>query len=975
MVGSPIPDDPPADVSPTSAASHRSADTSEPPSAPADPSLGHLRLAMEAGKMGIWEVSPSDGHCRWSRNTPAIVGWDPDRLPTSTDELLARIHPHDRALVRRNLFRLLQRDQDLTHMELRVILPDRSVRWFEVRGHLVEDAEGDPLATGTFHDISPRKEIEQRQQIDEERLRLALSASGVGTWELDLETGVTHCSAETMEILGTGREARLGPWEEFLPTHLEDRATVETRIQEAFREDVGYSVEFRVGLPTAEVRWVQARGQVLPATPTRPRRLVGTVMDISEVRRAHHELEAQARLLARQARILEQTQRVARVGGFEWEGHTRTGYWTEEMYRLRGVDPDTFDPSRGDFWIGFGARERLAIQQSLNRTCESAAPETLLLPMDHPEAGPRWVSLVVRAMGDTGVDADEAAATTQTSYYGAITDVTDRGGEVELLKRVAHLVSAETGTAFLQTVTRDLAEAFGADEAFIARTLPGNGGMGTRLRTLTRWTRSGRHDPVEYPVSGTPCGAVVKGEVLLMDSGARTRFPEGIVVRDAPADAYAGAPLVSSRGEVMGVIGILSATPVDIPESASSVLRIFAARTSAELERMDTEETLAQKEVELNQSQKMEAIGKLAGGIAHDFNNILTVINGSAELALGDPDDLGEIRQSLEEILRSGRRAADLTRHLLAFARKQVLTPTELDPGEVLEGARALLDRLLGDMVQVSTRFQHGDVRIRVDPTQLERVLMNLALNARDAMPDGGSLHVETSIVEPRTETRTHAHIQPPGRYLRITVTDTGMGIPDEIQGRIFEPFFSTKPVGTGTGLGLSSVYGIVRQSGGFVSVTSAPGEGSSFRIDLPCADTSDPPQPIPVQDGHRWPILLVDADQERSRETQLLLEEHGLHVIAARGVLEARRILDHPGIAIRLVVTDRLAEGQVHLGLRDPDNPPVLLLADSEAVGTGGGPGHLPPHRFDILYRPFPMDQLASRVLHMVEARMAGNR
>ncbi|TVR62316.1 MAG: PAS domain S-box protein [Gemmatimonadales bacterium] len=946
------------------------------PSLTAHPSPDHLRLAMEAGHMGIWELSPADGQCRWSRNTPAIVGWPRDQLPTDAQDLLNRLHPDDRAQVRRNLFRLLRGDEDLTCTELRIVLPDESVRWFEVRGHLVEDTEGNPLAAGTFHDISARKEGEQGRQISEERLRLALFASGVGTWELDLESGISHCSAETMEIMGICNEPRSGPWEEFLPDHREDRRAMKARIEEAFREDIGYSMQYRVELPGGELRWIQAKGQVLPATATRPRRLVGTVMDISEARRSRNELETQARLFSRQARILEQTQRVAKVGGFEWDGRTGTGYWTDEMYRLRGVDPDTFDPSRDDFWIGFGARERVAIRQALSWTGGNAEPEALLLPMEQqPEGNPRWVNMVIQSLGEHDDGDGETDEQRSASYHGAITDVTERDGEVELLKRVAHLVSTETGTAFLQAVTRDLAEVFEADEAFVARTLAGSEGPGIRLRTLTRWTRSGRHDPVEYPVEGTPCGAVVRGEVLLMASGARERYPDGVVVADRPADAYAGAPLVDSRGEVMGLIGILSATPVEIPEFASSMLRIFAARTSAELERMETAEALAQKELELNQSQKMESIGKLAGGIAHDFNNILTVINGSAELALADLNDPEGIRQSLADIHRSGRRAADLTRHLLAFARKQVLTPSVVDPGEVLEGARVLLDRLLGDTVNVSTRFNHGDTRIQVDPTQLERVLMNLALNARDAMPDGGSLTFETSVVELRTEARAHEHIQPPGHYLRITVTDTGVGIPAEIQSRIFEPFFSTKPVGTGTGLGLSSVYGIVRQSGGFVSVTSVPGEGSSFRIDLPCSDRGKPIERTQARAKHGWAVLLIEEDEEDGRRTKGFLEEHGLHVIPARGVLEARRILDHPGLAIRLVVTDRLAEGQIHLGLRDPGSPPVLLLADPGTADPASGVGHLPPHRFDILYRPFPPEQLASRVFHMAEARMAGNR
>ncbi len=816
----------------------------------ATPSLDHLRLAMEAGHVGVWEVSPADGRCRLSPNTPRIVGWAPGDVPTTTDELLQRVHPSDRVGVRRDLFRLLRGHDAPTRLELRIILPDGTTRWIEARGHLVEGASGQPVATGTFHDIT-------------------------------------------------------------------------------------------------ETKWAELTRRIR---------------------------DTQATQLARQARILEQTQRVARVGGFEWDSSSGTGYWTDEMFRLRGVDPRSFDPNRDDFWIGFGARERVAIRQALARDEEAEPALPLLLPLRHPESGVRWVSVVIRAM--KGEEATPLAPGDDIpgSYYGAITDVTERTEEVELLKRVAHLISTGTGTAFLQAVTWDLAETFGADEAFVARLLPDREEGGPRLGTLTRWTRGGRHDPVEYPVAGTPCGTVVEGSLLLLPEGARERYPHGIQVRETVCDAYAGAPLVGSGGQVMGILGVLSATPMELPESAPSLLQIFAARAAAELERMKTEEALAQKELELNQSQKMEAIGKLAGGIAHDFNNILTVINGSAELALTDPQDAEEVQRSLVEIYRSGKRAAELTRHLLAFARKQVLSPTELDPGTVVEDSHRLLDRLLGDRIQFRTRLGHEGALVHVDPIQLERALINLALNARDAMPDGGTLYIATSLVEFKEERRVHQQVQPPGRYLRIAVTDTGSGMTPEIQARIFEPFFSTKPVGSGTGLGLPSVYGIVRQSGGFISVESVPGEGSTFHIDLPPVANGEPPPDPPARGGDRWTVLLIRRTGESSAEgTRRILEEHGLHVIPARSVQEARQILDRPGLPIQLVITDRLEEGQVHLGLRGPENPPVLLLLPPGDMGPRAG--SLFPHRFDLLHRPVSPEQLARRALQLIDARMAGNR
>ncbi len=246
-----------------------------------------------------------------------------------------------------------------------------------------------------------------------------------------------------------------------------------------------------------------------------------------------------------------------------------------------------------------------------------------------------------------------------------------------------------------------------------------------------------------------------------------------------------------------------------------------------------------QLEEQLQQAQKMEAVGRLAGGVAHDFNNLLTVINSYAELILFDPE-LSKGHEEVEEIRGATARAAKLTRQLLAFSRRQALEPRILNPNDVLRGVESLLRRLVDGSVTIVTNLAAETPVIRVDPGQLEQVIMNLAINAADAMQEGGRLVIET---QPVTVTEAQARRDlgfAPGEYARIRVSDTGHGMDADIQAQIFEPFFTTKEPGRGTGLGLSTVYGIVKQSGGHVEVTSAPGEGSVFTLYLPAVGAAD---------------------------------------------------------------------------------------------------------------------------------------
>jgi two-component system cell cycle sensor histidine kinase/response regulator CckA len=311
-------------------------------------------------------------------------------------------------------------------------------------------------------------------------------------------------------------------------------------------------------------------------------------------------------------------------------------------------------------------------------------------------------------------------------------------------------------------------------------------------------------------------------------------------------------------------------------------------------------------EEQFRHAQKMEAVGQLAGGVAHDFNNILTAVIGYADLLLGRLPRNDPNRHPLEEIRKGGERAASLTRQLLAFSRRAAMQPRIVDLNDAIRNLEPMVRALAGENVHFEITLSNAVGRIRVDPTQLEQVIVNLIVNARDAMPEGGSVIVRTDrvVVEEDAPQPPQA---PPGAYARLRVTDTGIGIPSEVIQHIFEPFFTTKEPGRGTGLGLATVYGIVRQHGGFVNVAGAPGRGAEFEILLPEAE-GEPEVPPAMRAGFPGGserVLIVEDDPSLLTLARESLLELGYDVLTARTGAEALQRLEYEREKIRLLVTD----------------------------------------------------------------------
>ncbi len=449
-----------------------------------------------------------------------------------------------------------------------------------------------------------------------------------------------------------------------------------------------------------------------------------------------------------------------------------------------------------------------------------------------------------------------------------------------------------------------------------------------------------------------------------IQNGVFERKPFQITYRILAADGKErwvweqGLAVYSSDGEFKGLEGFIT----DITQ------------------RKRIEEERALVEEQLRQVQKMEAVGRLAGGVAHDFNNILTVITGYCDMLLRRTDSSDPLHKNVDEISKAASRASALTRQLLAFSRKQVLQPKVLELNGVVVGMQKMLCRLIGEDVELRTSFMEGLGSVKADPGQVEQVIMNLAVNARDAMPQGGVLTIETANVVLTAADLADKRDIEPGNFVMLSVSDTGVGMTDAVKAHLFEPFFTTKGPGKGTGLGLATCYGIIRQSGGHINVSSEPDRGTTFRIYLPRVDeslvteqsvTEEPELPNGTE------VLLMVEDEAAVRElSALVLRECGYEVLEAGNGQEGLQVASaHHQSRISLVISDIIMPqmgGQEMVEQLRKSYPDMKVLftsgyTDDALVSHGGLDRNVA-----FLEKPFSPKQLAKKVRQVLDESQA---
>jgi two-component system cell cycle sensor histidine kinase/response regulator CckA len=470
---------------------------------------------------------------------------------------------------------------------------------------------------------------------------------------------------------------------------------------------------------------------------------------------------------------------------------------------------------------------------------------------------------------------------------------------------------------------------------------------------------------------------ITEGGLLILKESPTQMAPGGAAFGDTnrPSASILLAPIRRGR-EAIGLISIHSYTPQAYDEKDLETLQSLADHCGGALDRIRAEERMRTAQEQLRQSQKMQSIGQLAGGVAHDFNNLLTVIQGHASLMrMGlSPEDQ---QHSLQEISLAADRAANLTRQLLAFSRRQVMQAAPVSLNDIVSGMIKMLHRIIGEDITLQTRLLNGGAPVYADPGMIEQVLLNLAVNARDAMPKGGQISISITAVSfdaAAAALRPHGR---PGQFIRLSFSDTGCGIPSEHLPRIFEPFFTTKDIGKGTGLGLATVDGIVAQHQGWIEVQSTVGQGTTFHVYLPRWTESAPAQTAtraaaPVRGGHET-ILLVEDESPLRGFVIRVLERYGYRVLAASDGVAALELWRQHRDAVDLLLTDIIMpeglSGPELAGQLAAAKPGLKVIYMSGYSGDKAGRNLKLREGFNFLEKPFGAVKLAQTVRQRLDA------
>jgi two-component system, cell cycle sensor histidine kinase and response regulator CckA len=810
---------------------------------------GFLSLALRAAAAGTFEWDLKTNSLRWSEEMLGLYGFGPGEFDGAFETWADCLLPDDRevdvdsaresartGLVNRQ-FRIRRRDTG-------------AVRWVEARGRVIRDDAGRPVRmAGINVDITQRK-VAEEAVLNWQR---AFEATGLGIAVADARTGILRTVNQAFaEQRGYTREEMAGRTVESLFT----AAALPEALRNIRRAD-------ETGHAAFDTRHLRRDGSSFPVlvdlTSIRdesgvPASRVAHVQDITERRAAEdalRESEATLRLALS----------VSNTGVWELDLATKAVTWSPETLEIMGVK---------DFAGTFEAFTSQVHPDDL--------PPILGTPI--PPAGGGFASefRVIRPNGEIrwifnygtfrcGEDGRP------TRLLGTVQDITER-------KRAAQsLMESEQR---YRDITLSIGDAIyevdaGGRYLHVSDKMPA-------LLGYAPAEMEGRSF-FEFAEAGEP------------DEG-RSVFDKREAFRDLEIWRLAkdgrrvclevtGVPRFNASGGFAGFLGTLSDVTARIAESKER-------------------ESLS---AQLQQAQKLESIGRLAGGIAHDFNNLLTVMNGYSDLALRDLHASDPLRPMLVEIRQAGERASQLTHQLLAFSRKQVSAPRPVDVDALIAESQNMLRRLIGEDVELVAQLGAGGAMVHADPGQLHQVLMNLVVNARDAMPKGGRLTIETGCLDAGLAELGPEAGEAAGACVRITVADTGSGMDDETKKRIFDPFFTTKAEGRGTGLGLSMVYGIVRQSGGAVTVDSVPGGGATFSIYLPVhGETGDAGSAATgaAQELRGGETILLVEDQEEVRLfAESALRSYGYRVISAASAAEALQIVEICAGQINLVLTD----------------------------------------------------------------------
>lgn len=806
--------------------------------------------------------------------------------------------------------------------DFRIVRPDGRVRWISGHSRPTQQPDGSVLWYGVFTDITERNELQENLRLSQARLRAALEVGGIGTWEWDAvhdsltidESGARLWGHQLADLSGKPVSAM------FERIHPDDVHLVADQTMEVLSGQRGaVDLDVRLLQPGAEVAWIRTAGLAERDSDGNVVRVTGANVDIT-----------QYKVLERDLRVSEE--RFARVFDASPLGISLVDVERDVIVEVNAAFVDIFGTDRealleqppsavpGVDPAAYRRARALVEQRGSYRNFE--------VPFRNPRTGDERVALVT---------ATPLSVAGRPHRLMIAADITER-------KR------AEDDLRASQQRFNDLAHSI--NEVFWLTDLAKNQIVYISPAYETVWGRDPASlyaSPLQWADAIHPddrdailAAARAKQALGSYDEQYRIIRPDGSVrwIRDR------AFPVKDDSGVVVRVAGVAE----DITERL-------------ELER------------QLRQTQKMESVGELAGGVAHDFNNWLTVISSYTDFLQGMLPPGGDAQEFLDEIRNAAERAASLTRQLLAFSRQEVLEPKVLDLNSLVLDTEKMLNRLLGEDIVVKTDLAPRLQKIRVDPGHIVQVLMNLAVNARDAMPRGGVLMVRTANVTVPAMPSALPAAGAPGDYVELSVTDTGHGMTPETLARVFEPFFTTKGVGKGTGLGLAVVHGIIEQSGGHVDVASEVNAGTTFTVRFPVVETETAiavgPLPSSRPMAGSETVLLVEDEESVRRVVQRALTSRGYTVLTAFEGFEAVAILDTHDGPIQLLLTDVVMPGMdgrevaEAAKLRHPEIKVLYSSGYTDDAILRHGLKHSDIH---FLQKPYTMDGLLRAVRSVLD-------
>jgi PAS domain S-box-containing protein len=784
---------------------------------------------------------------------------------------------------------------------------------------------------------SLREQVRQHQVLaaelgkERERLMTAQAVAKVGSWETNVLTLEVSWSEETYRIFEVDPEAFVPSHSSFLGfVHPEDRAAVEEAFQRSLSAREPRSIDHRILLPNGRTKYVTETWRTVTGGDGLMR-AVGTCQDISERQFSNEMLrESEARL--------ERAQEITGIGSWEIDVQRANFVLSKQMYIIHGLAPHDDEQMPLRDIEPFISVDRRKASLWLQRLLAGEKVEPLEATIRRRDGITRIVNNEARSLFDkTGK---------VTKLSGTQRDVTEAcQADRELRQSQLHLALAQQvasiGSAAIDFRTGkwdwsdETYRIYGVERSCFT---PSFEGLGALVHPEDRDELLSKPALARLGVTPPP----IEYRIRRPDGVERILRREAALVRD-------------DSGEVLGIVG----TVQDITDQRAA----------------ERERTFLQ--AQLRQAQRLEAVGQITGGVAHDFNNLLTVILGNAEVIEKHLTKNAALRELAELTRMAAERGAELTRQLLAFSRQQPLDPKPVDIDSLISGMNKLLQRVLGERVNISTNYGPGLWNALVDASQLETALINLSVNARDAMPDGGRLTIETnnvSLGENYVSDELQLGTEPTetvvGQHVLISVSDTGTGMDETTRLKAFDPFFSTKDVGKGSGLGLSMVYGFVKQSKGHVRILSEPGRGTTVELYLPRAE--EPPLEIRDQEeetpvlGGAERILVVEDDELVRRQLTSQLRDLGYVAVSAKDGVEALHLLRKEK-ALDLLFTDvvmprgingcELADEAAKLRPRLP-----VLFTSGYAESPIVQRGRLEPG-FNLLRKPYRRHEMATKV------------